>query len=101
MVDGLLYRFQGVINTEPTAAIIPPIRQEIFCGATLEKSKAGEMKLATMLIPTVAIMKVSAPRTDAVTESSFDTVSTGSVRNWPKTGLVAAAVTTTRAEKTM
>ena len=65
MVSGELYRFHGVISTEPTAAIMPPIRQEIFCGLTLEKSNAGETKLATMLMPTVAIMKVSAPRMTA------------------------------------
>ena len=88
-------------STEPTAAIMPPIRQEIFCGATLEKSNAGEMKLATMLMPTVAIMKVRAPSATAVIESIRETVSTGSVISSPNTGRVAAAVTTTSSEKTM
>ena len=55
MTSGLLYRFHGVISTEPTAAIMPPVRQLICCGLTLEKSNAGEMKLATMLMPIVAI----------------------------------------------
>ena len=54
-----------MISTEPTAAIMPPVRQLIRCGLTLEKSNAGEMKLATMLMPMVAIMKVSAPSTIA------------------------------------
>ena len=53
------------MSTEPTAAIMPPGRQLIFCGYTLEKSKAGETKLATMLMPIVATMKVSAPSTTA------------------------------------
>ena len=35
------FRFQGVIKTEATAAIIPPVRQLMWLGATLEKSKAG------------------------------------------------------------
>ena len=54
-----------MISTEPTAAIMPPIRQLIFCGLTLEKSNAGEMKLATMLMPMVAIVNVNAPSTIA------------------------------------
>ena len=54
-----------MISTEPTAAIMPPVRQLIFCGLTLEKSNAGEMKLATMLMPMVAMVKVSAPSTMA------------------------------------
>ena len=65
MTSGLLYRFHGVISTEPTAAIMPPIRQLIFCGLTLEKSNAGLMKLATMLMPMVAMMNVNAPSTIA------------------------------------
>ena len=64
MASALLYRFHGVSSTEPTAAIMPPIRQLIFCGFTLEKSNAGEMKLATMLMPTVAMTKVSAAEED-------------------------------------
>ena len=43
-------------NTEPTAAIMPPVRQLMCCGATFEKSKAGDTKLATMLMPMVAII---------------------------------------------
>ena len=89
-----------MISTEPTAAIMPPIRQLIFCGFTLEKSNAGETKLATMLMPTVAIMKVSAPRMTAYTLSSWATVCTGSMISSPNTGRVAAAVTTTSSEKT-
>ena len=61
MPSSLLYQFHGVRSTEPTAAIMPPIRQLIFFGLTLEKSNAGEMKLATMLMPTVAMTKVSPP----------------------------------------
>ena len=56
-----MYQFHGVRMTEPTAAIMPPIRQLIFCGLTLEKSNAGEMKLATMLMPMVAMTKVRPP----------------------------------------
>lgn len=52
-------------STEPTAAIMPPVRQLIFCGATLEKSNAGLTKFATMLMPIVAVVNVSAARTRA------------------------------------
>lgn len=89
------------MSTEPTAAIIPPARQLIRCGLTLEKSKkAGEMKFATMLIPMVAMVKVNAPSTIAKVESILATVATGSVISSPKTGTVSEAVTTTRMEKT-
>src|SRR3954471_7479457 len=99
MTSGLLYRFHGVISTEPTAAIMPPVRQLIRCGLTLEKSNAGEMKFATMLMPMVAIVKVSAPSTIAKVLSIRATVVTGSVISSPKTGMVSDAVTTTRIEK--
>src|SRR5882757_6175259 len=98
MTSGLLYRFQGVMSAEPTAAIIPPARQLIRCGLTLEKSNAGEMKFATMLMPIVAIVNVNAPSTIANVESMRDTVSTGSVISWPYTGTVSDAVTTTKIE---
>ena len=65
MAWSLSYQFHGVRITEPTAAIIPPVLQLILCGLTLEKSNAGEMKLATMLMPIVEIMNVSAPSTMA------------------------------------
>ena len=65
------------------AAIMPPMRQLIFCGATWLKSKAGEMKLATMLMPTVAVAKVSAPRMMANVLSMRPTVCTGSVMSSP------------------
>ena len=79
---------------------MPPIRQEIFCGFTFEKSNAGDTKFATMLIPTVAIMNVNAPRITAYTLSNRATVCTGSMINSPNTGRVAAAVTTTNNENT-
>ena len=88
-----------MISTEPQAAIIPPARQLIFCGLTLEKSKAGEMKFATMLMPIVAMVNVSAPRTIANVLSILATVATGSVDSSPNTGIVSDAVTTTRIEK--
>src|SRR6185369_5940965 len=100
MTSGLLYRFHGVMSTEPTAAIMPPARQLIRCGLTLEKSNAGEMKFATMLIPIVAMVKVNAPNTIANVESIFATVATGSVINFPNTGTVSEAVTTTSNENT-
>src|SRR3954452_22995602 len=99
MTSGLLYRFHGVISTEPTAAIMPPIRQLIRRGLTLEKSNAGEMKLATMLMPMVAMVKVSAPSTIANVDSIRDTVSTGSVISRPNTGMVRDEVMTTSSEK--
>jgi hypothetical protein len=40
---------------------MPPVRQLIFFGSTLEKSKAGETKLATMLMPTELPPKFSLP----------------------------------------
>ena len=97
--SSLLYQFQGVNSTEPTAAIMPPIRQLIFWGFTFEKSKAGEMKFATMLMPTVAITKVRPPSRMAKAESIRSTVLIGSVISSPKTGTVAEAVTTVRTEK--
>src|ERR1700733_7343543 len=99
MMAGLLNKFHGVIKTDPTAAIMPPARQLILLGAILEKSKAGETKLATILIPTVAMQKVIAPIKTAVTESILLTVSTGSVISLPKTGSVAEVVTTVTSEK--
>src|SRR3954463_12578107 len=84
-----LYQFQGVRTTEPTAAIMPPIRQEIFFGLTLEKSNAGEMKLATMLMPMVAMTKVRPPRRMTKAESMRCTVSIGSVISSPNTGTAA------------
>ena len=77
------YRFHGVMSTEPIAAIMPPVRQLIRCGETWLKSKAGEMKLATMLMPTVAMAKVSAPRIRAKVLSIRPTVCTGSVISSP------------------
>ena len=77
---------------------MPPIRQLICCGLTLEKSNAGEMKLATMLMPTVAMMKVSAPSTIAKRCRCRSTVWTGSVMSSPNTGTVADAVTTASSE---
>src|SRR6202012_6120520 len=99
MACALSYQFHGVSSTEPIAAIMPPIRQEIFCGLTLEKSKAGEMKLATMLMPTVAMTNVRPPSTIANGVPIFWTVWIGSVISSPYTGMVADAVTTVRIEK--
>ena len=70
-------------RTEPTAAIMPPVRQLIFCGLTLEKSNAGLTKLATMLMPMVAVAKVRAASTRAKVLSMWPTVSTGSVMSLP------------------
>ena len=44
MACALSYQFHGVSSTEPIAAIMPPIRQEIFCGFTLEKSNSLDIK---------------------------------------------------------
>ena len=66
MAWSLSYQFHGVNSTDPTAAIMPPVRQLIFCGLTFEKSKAGATKLATMLIPMVASTKVKPPNRTAV-----------------------------------
>src|ERR1700739_2114999 len=96
---GLLNRFKGVIKTEATAAIIPPVRQLMWLGATLEKSKAGDKKLGTILMPIVAMVNVIAPITTAKGESILPTVSTGSVIKRPKTGKVADVVITVTTEK--
>src|SRR3954454_8707033 len=89
----------GITNTDPTAAIMPP-RMKVMClGETLAKSKAGETKLATMLMPMVAMMKVAAPSTAAVVLSTRATISTGSCRYSPKTGSVAEVVMTVTMEK--
>ena len=95
----LLYQFHGVRTTEPTAAIMPPMRQLIFCGETFEKSNAGEMKFATMLMPTVAVTKVRPPSRIAKGASIALTVSIGSVISFPNTGTVADAVMTVSSEK--
>lgn len=52
-----------------------------------------------MLMPMVAIMKVSAPSTTAVVLSILPTVCTGSVMSSPNTGSVAAVVITVSSEK--
>ena len=95
----MLYQFHGVRITEPTAAIMPPMRQEIFCGFTFEKSNAGEMKFATMLMPTVAVTKVRPPSRIANGVSMRCTVWMGSVSSSPNTGTVADAVMTVSSEK--
>ena len=59
----------------------------------------GEMKLATMLIPTVAMTNVSPPSRMAKPESIRCTVSIGSVISSPNTGTVAEAVITVSREK--
>ena len=89
----------GVMKIEPTAAIIPPIRQLIRLGATLEKSNAGDTKLATMLMPMVAVMNVNAPSATANVLSMRLTVSTGSMMSWPNTGRVEDVVITVSSEK--
>src|SRR3979490_2032474 len=99
MGAGLLYQFHGGGGTEPAAAIMPPVRQLIRCGLTLEKSNAGEMKLATMLMPTVAITKARQPSSIANVESMRCTVLMGSVMSSPNTGTVADAVITVSSEK--
>lgn len=96
---GLEYQFHGRRNTDPTAAIMPPMRHEILFGATLEKSNAGEMKFATMLMPTVAVTNVRPPRRIANGVSMRSTVWIGSVMSSPKTGIVAEAVMTVSSEK--
>src|ERR1700712_3455766 len=68
------------MKIDATAAIIPPMRQLIRRGATFEKSKAGETKFATMLIPMVAIVKVIAPRITPCGRSIRPTVPTGQDR---------------------
>src|SRR6478735_5794113 len=99
MAFALEYQFHGVRNTEPTAAIMPPMRQLIFCGETLEKSNAGEMKLATMLMPTVAVTNVRPPSRMANGVSIWATVAMGSVMSSPNTGTVADAQITVSSEK--
>ena len=66
---------------------------------TLEKSNAGEMKLATMLMPTVAVTKVRPPSRIANGVSISCTVRIGSVTRSPNTGTVADAVMTVSTEK--
>src|SRR5689334_14707540 len=99
MAFALEYQFHGVSSTEPTAAIMPPMRQLIFWGETLEKSNAGEMKLATMLMPTVAVTNVRPPSRIANGVSICWTVWIGSVMSSPNTGTVADAQMTVSSEK--
>src|SRR5688500_11397648 len=79
-----------------------PPRMKVMClGDTLAKSNAGETKLATMLMPMVAMMKVRAPSTAATVLSTRATISTGSWRYSPNTGRVAEVVITVTMEKAM
>ena len=57
------------------------------------------MKFATMLMPTVAVTKVSPPSRIANGVSIRCTVSIGSVSSSPNTGTVADAVMTVSSEK--
>ncbi|KEP72579.1 hypothetical protein HR12_42890 [Microbacterium sp. SUBG005] len=57
------------------------------------------MKLATMLMPTVAVTKVRPPRRIANGVSMRSTVWIGSVMRSPNTGTVADAVMTVSSEK--
>ena len=100
MAWSLEYQFHGVISTEPTAAIIPPVLQLILRGLTCEKSKAGETKFATMLMPTVAVTNVRPPSRMANGVSICSTVWIGSVISSPNTGTVADAHTTVSSENT-
>src|SRR5476649_1237210 len=83
MISGDWNRFHGVSRTEPTAAIIPPERKLIFCGEQLEKSKAGDTKFATILMPMVAMIMVSRPSATATLLPTRLTGSIGSVIIWP------------------
>jgi hypothetical protein len=49
---------------------MPPVRQLMRCGLTLEKSKAGEIQLATMLMPTVARTNTGTVAEAVITVSS-------------------------------
>ena len=73
------------------------IEQYVNCTILLQLI---QLTSCSMLIPTVAIMNVNAPRITAYTLSNRATVCTGSMINSPNTGRVAAAVTTTNNENT-
>ncbi|MNV74016.1 hypothetical protein D3C71_1672010 [compost metagenome] len=60
----------------------------------MEKSKAGETKLATILMPMVATIIVSNPRATAISLSRRVTVSIGSVISCPNNGRVPETITT-------
>src|SRR6476660_8945690 len=64
-----------------TALIRPPRLKSMCRGATLARSYAGETKLATTLIPTVATAKVTAPssRTHHVVDAPDDLDRVGDV----------------------
>jgi len=53
---------------------LAPARQLIRCGLTLEKSNAGEMKFATMLIPIVATQSISSLRSALPGDESWRTL---------------------------
>ena len=94
MISGLLNRFHGVMKMEPMAASMPPMRQLMRDGATLEKSNAGDTKLATMLMPMVASTRVRMPSAAATPLSMRATVSIGSCSISPKMGCVPDTTTT-------
>ncbi|MNF94489.1 hypothetical protein D3C84_772010 [compost metagenome] len=86
------------MKIDATAAIMPPARQLILLGATLAKSKAGETKLATMLMPMVAVTKAKAPSKTATSLSMRATVAIGSWSISPNTGKVPETITTVTRE---
>src|SRR6188472_3601198 len=88
--------------TSAISALIRPPRLKSMCrGATLARSYAGETKLATTLIPTVATAKVIAPSSKTTTLSMCPTTSTGSVMYSPYTANVPAVTSTDTTEKAM
>ena len=86
------------MKIDATAAIIPPARQLILLGATLAKSKAGDTKLATILMPMVAVTNAKAPSNTAMLLSMRETVAIGSCNISPNTGKVPETITTVTRE---
>src|SRR6476646_6853601 len=88
-----------------TSAISALLRRQrlksMWRGATLARSYAGETKLATTLIPTVATAKVTAPSSRTTTLSMRPTTSTVSVMYSPYTANVPAVTSTDTTEKAM
>src|SRR5215213_2325361 len=93
--------FQGVTRRARRAEIRPPRLKSMYLGIAFDRSYAGETKLATMLIPTVAIAKVKAPMIRTRVFGILATTWTGSVMASPNTVREPEVTMTMTSEKAM
>ena len=86
--------------TKPQMAVIrPPMRKSILLGSKFAKSYAGGMKLATMLIPTVAAKNAKAAMMVRNILSTLATIAVGSAIYSPKIAIVPPVIISVMNEK--